>query len=76
MKVVVLASGSEGNSTFIASNTNKILIDIGKNAKYINERLQDIGESAKQIDGIIISHTHDDHVSALKVFIKKYMQIY
>ena len=71
MKVVVLASGSEGNSTFFSSGGQRILLDIGKNAKYIKDKLMEIGEEASKIDAIIISHTHDDHVSALKVFLKK-----
>ena len=41
MKVVVLASGSEGNSTFFSSGGQRILLDIGKNAKYIKEKLKD-----------------------------------
>lgn len=70
MKIVVLASGSEGNSTFFSDGTTRILIDIGKNAKYIKEQLKNIGEEASRIQAIIISHTHDDHVSALRVFLK------
>ena len=42
MKVCVLASGSEGNSTFISTENHKILIDIGKNVKYITEKLKEI----------------------------------
>ncbi len=72
MKSVVLASGSEGNSTFLSSSGINILIDIGKNAKYIKEKILEIGENPENIRAILISHTHDDHVSALKVFLKKY----
>ncbi len=71
MKAVVLASGSEGNSTFFSTGKIHILIDIGKNAKYIKERILEIKEDPTKIDAILISHTHDDHVSALKVFLKK-----
>lgn len=70
MKTVVLASGSEGNSTFFSSDETKILFDIGKNAKYIKESLKSINEDASFIDAIVISHTHDDHISALRVFLK------
>ena len=72
MKAVVLASGSEANSTFFSSGNVKILIDIGKNAKYIKEKILEIQEEPTNIDAILISHTHDDHVSALKVFLKKF----
>ncbi len=72
MKIAVLASGSEGNSTFVKDKDTRILFDLGKNAKYITEKLKEIEEDACSIDAIVISHTHDDHVSALKVFLKKF----
>lgn len=72
MKAVVLASGSEGNCTFFSSGDVRILIDIGKNAKYIKEKIKEIDEDPEAIQAILISHTHDDHVSALKVFLKKF----
>lgn len=72
MKVCVLASGSEGNSTFVSTDKCKILIDIGKNVKYITEKLKEIDERPEDIDAIVISHTHNDHVAALERFVKKY----
>ncbi len=72
MKIVVLASGSEGNSTFFSSGETRILFDIGKNAKYIKDHLKESLEDASFIDAIVISHTHDDHVSALRVFLKSF----
>ncbi len=72
MKVCILASGSGGNSTYIETDKFKILIDIGKNRKYIVEKLESIGVKPEDINYIFISHLHDDHVSALKTFLKKY----
>lgn len=72
MKVCVLASGSGGNSTYIETDQYKILIDIGKNRKYIVDKLNEIGVDPKDINYIFLSHLHDDHISALKTFIKKY----
>ncbi len=72
MKVCVLASGSGGNSTYIEIGKYKILVDIGKNRKYIVENLEHIGVDPTEIDYIFISHLHDDHISALKNFLKKY----
>ncbi len=72
MKVCVLGSGSGGNSTYIETENYKILVDIGKNRKYIVDKLAEIGINASDIDYIFISHLHDDHISALKTFIKKY----
>ena len=72
MKICVLASGSKGNSTYIETAKHKILIDIGKNRKYIVSKLAEIGVMPEEIDYILISHLHDDHISALNTFIKKY----
>jgi len=72
MKVCVLASGSGGNSTYIETKDYKILIDIGKNRKYIVESLERIGVKPEEINYIFISHLHDDHISALNTFLKKY----
>lgn len=72
MKFCILASGSGGNSTYIEIGGYKILIDIGRNRKYIVDKLKEIEVDAKEIDYIFISHLHDDHISALETFLKKY----
>ena len=72
MRVVVLASGSDGNSTYIETDEVKFLIDLGKNAKYIKEKLETINVLPQDIDYILISHTHKDHTSALKTFVNRY----
>ncbi len=72
MKVCIFASGSKGNSTYIETANHHILLDIGKNKKYIVDSLKEIGVDPKSIDTILISHTHADHISALETFIKKY----
>lgn len=72
MRVVVLASGSEGNATYIETDEIKLLIDLGRNAKYIKLKLESIGVDPEDIDYILISHTHKDHTSALKTFVNRY----
>ena len=72
MKICVLASGSEGNVTYIETENHKILLDIGMTVKYITEKLSELSVSPSEIDHIFITHVHEDHVKALKQFIKKY----
>ena len=72
MKVSVLSSGSKGNTTYIESDKAKILIDIGNTSKYVKEKLEDFGVEPENLDAILITHTHIDHVKGLKVFEKKY----
>ena len=71
MKACILASGSKGNSTYIETENHRILLDMGKNKKYIEESLKKINVDPNSIDIILISHLHTDHTSALLSFIKK-----
>lgn len=71
MLVSVLASGSEGNSTYVETKDTKILIDIGMNNKYIKERLGELGVGPEEIEYIFMTHSHKDHTGALDVFLKK-----
>ena len=72
MKVSVLASGSEGNSTYIETTKHKVLIDLGMNVKYLKEKLLELNVLLSDIDIVLISHVHKDHIAALDNFIKKY----
>jgi phosphoribosyl 1,2-cyclic phosphodiesterase len=72
MKTCVLASGSEGNCTYVETDNHKILLDLGTTVKYIKEKLSELSVSLEEIDYIIITHVHDDHVKALKNYVKKY----
>ena len=70
MLVSVLASGSEGNCTFIQTKNKKILIDLGMNNKYITSKLAEIDVLPSEIDYVFITHTHADHTGAMKTFFK------
>ena len=72
MRVCVLSSGSKGNSTYVETENHKILIDIGTSSLYVEKSLKNIGVDPKDIDIILITHAHVDHVSGLTVFMKKY----
>lgn len=72
MRVSVLSSGSKGNTTYIETDNTKILIDIGNTAKYVKEKLEEFGVDPSELDAILITHTHVDHVKGLKVFEKRY----
>lgn len=67
-----IASGSSGNCVYIGTETTKILVDVGLSAKRIEEGLAAIGVSPNEINAILITHEHTDHVQGLSVLQKKY----
>lgn len=72
IKFCSLYSGSSGNSYFLEIDGVKTLVDSGKSGKKIIEGLKTIGEDIKNIEAIIVTHEHKDHVQSLKMLSKKY----
>lgn len=75
MKVVMLASGSKGNVTYVEDKDTRILIDIGKSCSYIEEKLHEINVNPNTINAVLITHTHIDHINGLRTFYKKYKPV-
>ena len=75
MKVVVLASGSKGNVTYVEDKGTRILIDIGKSCGYIEKKLREIDVDPDTIQAILITHTHIDHIVGIRTFYKKYKPV-
>jgi len=71
LKVKVLASGSKGNATVIVTDSTCILIDIGISYLHLVKCLAEIGLSPSDIQVLLITHTHSDHVKGLRTFYKK-----
>ena len=72
MRIVVLGSSSTGNSTYVEMNDKKFLIDVGLGFNDIKNKLYLLGVTADQIDFIIITHAHSDHVKSLHSFSRVY----
>lgn len=67
-----LYSGSSGNSSLIITDKSKILVDCGVSAKKISTALENMGIDMQEIDGILITHEHSDHIKGLSVIAKNY----
>ena len=72
MRMVSIASGSSGNCIYIGSDNTHILVDAGISNKRIEKGLNDIGLKGSEIDGILITHEHSDHIRGLGVLARKH----
>ena len=72
MRVCLLASGSKGNSLYVETGRTKLLVDAGLSAREITARLAALGVSGAEIDAIIITHEHCDHVRGAGALARKH----
>ncbi len=62
-----LASGSKGNALYLGTKSTKVLIDAGLSARQITLKLEEIGVDLADIDAIVITHEHSDHIKGLGI---------
>lgn len=72
MKMCSIASGSSGNCIYIGTEATHLLVDVGISCKRTVEGLNQLGLTGKDIDGILITHEHSDHISGLGVMCRKF----
>ncbi len=71
MRVTVLASGSSGNCLLLSEGETHILIDAGISVRRITAGLARAGSSWRELDGVLITHEHPDHISGLKTMLRR-----
>lgn len=72
MRLCSLYSGSSGNCIYVGSDRTHILIDVGVSTKKVVAALQEIDVKPEELDAILITHEHSDHIGGLGVFLRKY----
>ena len=72
LKFCSLYSGSTGNSLFVESDNVKLLVDSGVSAKKVEDGLNSIGINITDIDAILVTHEHTDHIQSLGTISKKF----
>lgn len=72
MRMCSIASGSSGNCIYVGSETTHLLVDVGISGKKTETGLNSLGLTAKDLDGILITHEHIDHINGLGVIARKY----
>ena len=72
MRLCSIASGSSGNCIYVGSDNTHLLVDTGISKKRIDEGLKELEIKGEELDGILITHEHSDHIQGLGVFSRKY----
>ena len=72
MKMCSIASGSSGNCIYIGTEATHLLVDVGISCKKTVEGLNQLGLKGQDIDGILITHEHADHINGLGVMSRKF----
>jgi phosphoribosyl 1,2-cyclic phosphodiesterase len=67
-----LASGSKGNSQYVATNDTGLLVDAGMSGKYIENALGKIDRNFDKIQALLVTHEHSDHIAGIGVLMRRY----
>ncbi|HEY3663883.1 MAG TPA: MBL fold metallo-hydrolase, partial [Chthoniobacterales bacterium] len=70
--LTMLGSGSAGNSALIATDHCRLLVDGGLSARQLVLRLELCGVKPNELDGVLLTHEHGDHVCGLEVLCRKF----
>lgn len=72
MRLCSIASGSSGNCIYIGDEHTHLLVDTGISKKRVEQGLSELGIKGDELDGILVTHEHIDHIQGLGVFCRKY----
>jgi phosphoribosyl 1,2-cyclic phosphodiesterase len=72
LAVCILASGSKGNATYISDGFTSILVDAGLSGTEIKRRLKFRGLRPQDLDAILVTHEHSDHIQAVGVLSRQF----
>lgn len=65
MKLTILGSGSSGNCAYLETDQTRLLVDAGLSGRQIRQRLLTLGRTPENLNGILITHEHSDHIQGL-----------
>ncbi len=72
MRFALLGSGSEGNALVVHAGGTRLLMDCGFSLGETVSRLERLGLQAGQLDGIVVTHEHGDHISGVARLARKF----
>lgn len=72
MRFASLGSGSRGNSTLVEWAAGKLLVDCGFSIKETELRLSRLATQAQDINAILVTHEHSDHIKGVAALARRY----
>ena len=72
LQISVLASGSSGNAIYVETPRTKLLVDCGLSGKKTADLMSQIDRDPKDLDGILVTHEHTDHIKGVGVMSRRY----
>jgi len=72
MRLISIASGSSGNCIYVGSNNTHIIVDAGISGKRIENGLNRGDITGNDLSGILVTHEHSDHISAIGVLARRF----
>src|SRR5713101_548842 len=75
MRVTSLGSGSTGNALLVEAGPRRrtrLLVDAGLSSHVLLERLRQVGVAPSQLQGILVTHEHSDHITGLPSLMYRY----
>ncbi len=75
LKFVNLGSGSKGNASVVLTNDTMVLIDAGLSAAQIKKRMARVGLDIDNLQAVVITHEHGDHINGCKMLFQRHHQL-
>jgi len=72
LEVHVLASGSDGNCSVVVADDTMVLLDAGISGRRIARLMEAVGLDPRELDAMVLTHEHSDHVSGAGVLSRRY----
>lgn len=72
MRLCSIASGSSGNCIYVGSDATHLLVDVGISGKRTEAGVHSLGITLRELDGILVTHEHADHIAGIGVMARKY----
>ena len=72
MNLCSIRSSSKGNAILVCTKNTHLLVDCGISGKLAKEGLNELGLKPESLDGILITHEHQDHIGGVGVMSRRY----